>query len=384
MRVCHLCSAHHVDDGRVFKRACVSLAAEGYEVHLLASGEQRETFVDQGVIVHPLSQSSGTRDRLKRRMHVAGAAAALKPDLFHVHEPELLGPTLALAGSRPVIWDVHESYMDVLMTREWIPRGVRWCARMAWDKVERRLVRRCAAVIAATDGVADRYYPMHSAVEIVANYPDLSEWHVTAPENRSGGGCVFTGTLSPNRGVFQVIQSLGILEKRGLRIPLVIAGAAHDGRGRGTSPYLQSLFDEAKRLGVGDLVTYHGVLSRRDVVPIVADATIGVVPHLPFGNNLAAWPVKMFEYMAVGLPIVYSDLPSHHAIAGESGAGIAVDPREPTHIADAIERLVRDPDLAEQLGEAGKQAVRERFNWDVESIKLLELYSEILGTRPRQ
>lgn len=84
--------------------------------------------------------------------------------------------------------------------------------------------------------------------------------------------------------------------------------------------------------------------------------------------------------MALGLPLIFSDLPNFREIAGTSNAGIAVDPTKPEQIADAIEYLVRNPDIARQMGEAGRRAVRERFNWNHERAKLLDLYSNILGT----
>jgi len=106
-----------------------------------------------------------------------------------------------------------------------------------------------------------------------------------------------------------------------------------------------------------------------------------LVPHLPIGNNLAAVPVKMVEFMALGLPIVFSDLPNHHELPGSSGAGIAVDPIRPEQIADAVERLIKNPELARRMGEAGRRAVHERLNWRIESLKMFDLYHEILGPR---
>ena len=77
--------------------------------------------------------------------------------------------------------------------------------------------------------------------------------------------------------------------------------------------------------------------------------------------------------------MVFSNFPSFREIAGASGAGIAVDPTKPEQIGNAIEHLIRNPTLALQMGEAGKRAVRERFNWSVERVKLLDLYRDILG-----
>jgi len=109
MKVCHICNAHSVDDGRVFHRTCVELVKAGYEVHLIAKGSATTSYRECGVNIHSLPRSRNQIVRLMRRSRVAQMAAALKPDLLHVHEPELLGPVIARAGSRPVVYDVHES-----------------------------------------------------------------------------------------------------------------------------------------------------------------------------------------------------------------------------------------------------------------------------------
>jgi len=301
---------------------------------------------------------------------VAQMAAALDPDLFHVHEPELLGATIRRARGRPVVWDVHESYLDVIMDRHWIPPRLRPAVRAAWDWHERRLLRRCAGVVVATTWLAPRYVPLHPRLRVVANFPELGAFEGLPPTPRDGRTCVFVGVLGVERGLLQVLQALAILNERGLSIPLELAGRSP------TPEYLDGLLREAERLGVRRQVTYHGVLPRAEAVQLAHRASIGLVPHLPYRNGLATWPVKMMEFMALGLPLVFSDLPNHREIA--CGAGIAVDPRRPEAIADAVETLVRRPDVAREMGRAGRQAARERFNWDAERVKLLDLYAEIL------
>ena len=299
-------------------------------------------------------------------------AAALKPDLFHVHEPDLLGPAIAVAGVRPVIWDVHESYLDVIMERTWIPRYLRPAVRRAWDWKERRMVRRCAAVIAVTEPIAKRYRDLGAEVEIVANVPDLSEWRQLPPIPRDGATCVFTGAIRQDRGLVEVVQAISILKERGVTARLDLAGP--------TYPWLISqLLDEAERRGIGGQVKYHGILAVDDAQKLAHASSIGIVTYLPIGNNMAGWPTKLFEYMAHGLPLVYSEFPMYRAVAEPGGAGIAVDPTSAEAVADAIERSVRDPELARRMGEAGKRAVMERFNWENEKSKLLNVYRRVLA-----
>lgn len=268
---------------------------------------------------------------MARRFRVARLAADLCPDLYHVHEPELLGPVIDRAGSSPVIWDVHESYLDVLMDRPWLPRWLRPAARFAWDHRERHLVRRYAGVVVVTDLIAPRYRAIHGKVVVVANYPTLSGIRRAVPATHRTTSCVFTGTIAPNRGISQVIQALAVLKRRGMVVTLDLAGK------ESLNGYVKSLISESDGLGVRDQVVYHGFLSKAQVIELQAKASIGLVPHLPgFGNNLAAWPVKMFEFMAMGLPLVYSNIPNHLEIVGGIEVGIAVDPSKPEAIADGI------------------------------------------------
>jgi glycosyltransferase involved in cell wall biosynthesis len=373
MRICHVCSAHDDDDSRVFHRACVALADAGYEVHLVASSSADREYEKRGVHVHPLPPARSRRERLARRSRVAEIAAGLRPDLFHVHEPELLGPVLKRAGSRPVVWDVHESYLDVLMARDWIPRWLRPMARQAWDVRERAMLKTCAAVVAATEPIARRYRSLNPRVLVVANYPKLAPGPIPDRGEADGRTCVFAGSLSPDRGLFEVVDALAILRARGTDVRLELAGRPV------SSEFLPGLVEHARRRGVEDLLRYHGVLSKDEVARFHGRGGIGVVTYLPTGNSIAGMPTKLLECMSLGLPVVFSNFPVYREVAGDTGAGLSVDPLQPSEIAQAIATLVSDPKGAREMGERGARAVRERFNWEAEKPKLLELYRDVLA-----
>jgi glycosyltransferase involved in cell wall biosynthesis len=374
MRICHVCNGHTVDDSRVFHRACCALANAGYEVHLLAQGSGTAAYEEKGVIIHPLPVCGSSRwQRYTRASRVAQFAADLKPDLFHVHEPDLLGAVISRAGARPVIYDVHESYLDMLDENSWIPGWMKPFARVAWDKWERRLVRRCAGVVTVTEMIAERYKSLNGNVCVVANFPDWQPTDELPTLQRDGATCVMAGSITPSRGLPQIFRALALLKQRGLNVQLALAGEAL------SENYLVSLWEEAERLGVRQQVEYHGILSKEEAVLFQKKADIGLVTYLPLGNCKKGLPNKLVECMALGLPVVCSDFPNYREIAEKTGAGITVDPTKPEQIADGIESLVSDPLLARRMGEAGKRAVRERFNWNAERITLLELYQRVLG-----
>jgi len=368
-----VCSAHDADDARVFHRACAALAAEGYDVHLIAASPERTSYERRGVHVHPLPPAASRRERLARRSRVAELAASLKPDLFHVHEPELLGPVIRRAGTRPVVWDVHESYLDVLMQRDWIPRWMRPAVRLAWDRRERAMVRACAGVVAATEPIARRYRALHPRVRVVANYPPRPTEASPRRDGADGHTCVFAGVLSAERGLLEVTEALAILRRRGTEVRLALAGRP------ASSDFLPTLFERAEQLGVRDLVTHHGVLSKEEVARFHARGTLGVVTYLPTANSIAGMPTKLLECMSLGLPVVFSSFPLYEEVAGATGAGISVDPRDSGQVAEAILRIVQNPVEARAMGERGARAVREKFNWESERPKLVELYRAVIG-----
>ena len=373
MKICHVCNGHTVDDGRVFHRACTTLAKAGYEVHLLAQGNGTTTYEEKGVIIHPLPRSISRWDRYTRVAQIAQIAAKLKANLYHVHEPDLLGPVLKRVGSCPVIYDVHEVYLDLLKASTWIPSLIKPFIVCMWDLWERQLVQRCAAIIAVTEPQGHRYSLLHSNVRIIANYPDLSYNEELPVVERDGTTCVFTGVLRPDRGISNMFKALASLKRRGLLVNLVLAGNPL------SDQYLTSLLDEAKALDIGEQVRYCGILSKREALLLQHRASIGLITDLPYKYFMTALPTKLMEYMSMGLPVVCSNLPVYRQVGGDTGAAIMIDPTKPEQIANAIELLVQDRAQAHQIGETGKAAVRDRFNWQAESTKLLDLYHQLIG-----
>ena len=376
IKVCHVCSSHRSDDSRVFHKECRSLAQEGYEVHLIATDKNVNSYDSSNVRIHPLPAQRSRFQRLSRRWKVADIAARLSADLYHVHEPELLGPVLDRVGNRPVIYDAHESYADVLGQRRWIPRPFRPLATALWKKIEPRLVRKCRAVITVTEPLAEPYLRMHECVEIIRNFPDLSGGEFTVvPAHERRQSCVFAGSLVEDRNLKNMVLAIGLLRKRNIILELWLAGEWE------SPAYQEAIQNLAAKEGVANQVRYSGILSHKEAVMLESQASIGMVTLLPIRNSLNSLPIKAFECMALGLPIVYSDFPLLQTYIGKHSVGLAVDPHDTVQIADALEYLLENTHIAQEMGQMGRRAVEEKYNWSCEGARLLDLYREILGPR---
>jgi glycosyltransferase involved in cell wall biosynthesis len=93
------------------------------------------------------------------------------------------------------------------------------------------------------------------------------------------------------------------------------------------------------------------------------------VTLLPRPNYLESLPTKLFEYMAMGIPVLASDFPLWRQLVEAAGSGRLAAP-VPAEVAAALVAMCSDPVRLRLQGEAGRAAYRERYRWEVESLHL--------------
>ena len=126
-------------------------------------------------------------------------------------------------------------------------------------------------------------------------------------------------------------------------------------------------------------VNLHGYLPGREGWNKINACHVGVAVLQPEPNYIDSYPTKLFEYMAMGMPVVVSDFELYRRVVEESQCGFCVDPTSPKEIADALEALIRDPEHAKRMGEAGQEAVRKRYTWNHEMEKLVCFYEQVMA-----
>jgi len=200
----------------------------------------------------------------------------------------------------------------------------------------------------------------------INNYPLLDELvtDAVAWSTKKTQVC-YVGGIGRIRGIHEMVKAMAFTDSD-IRFAL---------GGRFSEPQ----FECEVRAEDGWKKTDHvGWLDRQGVKATLNESIAGLVTLHPVTNYLDSLPVKMFEYMATGLPVVASDFPFWRPIIEESQCGICVDPLDPKAIAQAIDYLAKNPTEAERMGRNGQRAVRERYNWCVEEQKLLALYESLV------
>ena len=364
----HLTSVHPPFDPRIYYRQCRSLAAAGYDVVLVAPADQHHT--SDGVRVRAVPRPAGRRHRVTRTLwQLCQAALQEKAGLYHLHDPELIpvGLLLRLWGKK-VIYDAHEDLPLQVLSKGWIPVWLRLLTSLLAGAVESLAAYCFSGVVAATPQIGSRFPPGKTVV--VQNFPPL-QWCDVSRAPAYGGRppvAVYAGAITRLRGLMEMLDAMLLLpEQLGVRLALA---------GRFSPPELEA---EARQMPGWRRTEYHGWLPPADLARLLAGARLGLVVLHPTPAYVEAYAIKLFEYMAAGLPVVAADFPLWRSIVGDARCGLLVDPLSPGEVAGAIQFLITHPQEAEAMGRRGQAAIRQHYNWPSEAGKLLAFYARLVG-----
>jgi len=224
-------------------------------------------------------------------------------------------------------------------------------------------------IVAATPTIAARF-PADRTVTI-HNFPiaeELINTEQTVPYQERPFHIAYVGAISRLRGAEEMVAAMLHLTQI---YPLAILNLVGSYRP-------ESLKNELELMASDGQVALWGQQDRPFVRDILGQARAGLVILHPTQSYLDSYPVKLFEYMAVGIPVIASDFPLWRQIVEGAECGLLVDPENPQAIADAIAWLFDHPSEAEAMGKRGQQAVMAQYNWSSEAQKLIDLYRQLL------
>ena len=365
-RICMLLCVHQVFDTRVFHKEAKTLQQAGYEVTIIGPHKKNEA-VD-GIKIKSVPKP---RNRLAMIIltpcRVFRNALKEKAEIYHFHDLEfiLTGLILKVIGKR-VIYDVHEDYPKDIMSKYYIPKLLRRFISFFVNIVEKFATHYFDAIIPVTDDIASQFRK-HKRVVVIKNYPLINEF---LPKNEKKKTdefrVIYIGLLSRIRGITQMVQAIEYLNSVG-KVKLILGGKFDP------APYEK----EIRNLKGFEKVEYLGWVEYRRVPEYLSQADIGLICFHPTTNHLTALPNKLFECMAAGLPVIASNFPLWEDIVEGNKCGICIDPLNPKEIAEVIKHLIENHELRNRMGENGRRAVLEKYNWKIESQKLLHLYNSL-------
>ena len=363
-RVAHLTTVHSASDTRIFYRECRSLQRRGHDVYVIAPGP--------GTSVHPDVHMLGVPRPLDRRQRVLVTARQvflqalkLSADIYHIHDPEFL-PWAILLRRRlraRVVYDSHEYYQQAILGRPWLPAPLRTSLSHVVARLEPAMASWLDAVVTADEGQQATFRRRYRAKRVITvrNLPPREVFDgADVPSAELPRRLFHIGSISEDRGWSQIVATADTLRAHGVEV--IVVG-------------------KAPQSGVPENLRLTGYVTLPEVGRLTKGGGIGLSALRVTPQNLLGVPMKVFEYMAMGLPVLASDIEPHRDVIQEYGVGRLYPPLDDQACAAEVLWLLSHAEAALEMSRRGRRAYLEGLNFDQEGAKLADLYEELLGAQ---
>jgi glycosyltransferase involved in cell wall biosynthesis len=375
LHVCVFTSVHRPYDVRVFHRECRSLADAGYKITLLAHADfdQEEMF---GVRVKGISRPANRFLRLLNSLEFYRSCVKENADVYHFHDFELLlcGFLLKRFNRKKVIYDCHENYPEAVFERAWLPEKLKPILSKIIGFIEPLIARQLDCVVCVVPDQQQRFDKNGCNTVLVRNLPRLELFQQSVDKNLpKENRIIYVGGLTIVRGAKFMVDIMEKLREDHPSVKLLLLGPFNE-------PYVEKEVKEyIAEKNLTDSIKHINFVPHQKVPEFISLSKVGLIPWQPNQQTLKmVFPNKVFEYMSCGIPTVASDLPSLKYIFEKANSGLVVNSQDAKAHADAIGKLLENVALSQKLGQNGLDFVGATHNWELEALKLLDLYQTFI------
>jgi glycosyltransferase involved in cell wall biosynthesis len=351
LRICYLADALSIHT----QKWAHSFAERGNDVHLISF---RPAAI-AGIQVHHVAAPLGKLGYLLGASKVRKLVRRIVPDILHAHHATSYGLAGALSGYHPYIISSWGS--DVI----WSPRQ-----SSLFDRMLRYNFRRADAVTATSHMLAEAtavFCPPGTKIHVVPFGVDTNVFAPSPKTHQDKSPIIGTvKTLRPRYGIRELILAFQRIADAFPTARLIIVGGGEQ------YAELQTLL---VNLSLENRITLTGQVDHKDVPEYLRSFDVFVVPSL---TERESFGVAAVEASASGLPVIASRMGGLPEVVLDGKTGLLVPPGDVDALAFAISRLLADPALRAQMGQAGRQFVLEHYRWEDNAKLMEEIYKSFV------
>jgi glycosyltransferase involved in cell wall biosynthesis len=363
---CILTTAHAIDDVRVYRRMALSLINE---VEILWIGPNVHVFENElnndSIRRILYKNGKGIFGRLLNNFHALKQFNKQKNNIHYVYFPD---PDVAFfftlfikAEKIRKIFDIHEVYHKYLLNKR-VKGATYLVLNSLIQKAISKAVRNVDLTLAVSETVANYYVSEKNHNLIIHNCLPLNFGKFK--DNDITRKKVFTivhGKNHPTRGTIILLDTLRILKKKGIICKVLMINTKNEIYNEYVNKYeLVSFID-----------LYEG-LPFIEMINQMSQCHAGIIAY---GRDLGvdSLPNRIFEYMALGLPVIVPEFSKEmFKIVEREKCGLVTNTEDPNQIAECIDHLVKNPELSKEMGERGRKAFLKLHNWETEILPLVK------------
>lgn len=367
--ICILTSAHPIDDVRVYRKIALSLV-EHFEVLWIGSDVHffENELHNDGIKRILVKSPKGILGRMRINAYIIKIFLKCKEkiDFVYFPDPELAFFFTYLVKSRGIkkIFDVHEVYHKDLLNRR-----IKGLLFIMASRVLKKIIVKIMTKVDLTVGVSEtvlKHYIRNGTPNLIVRNC-LPRNFASIDYNYREKKELFTiihGKNHISRGTFHVLEAAGILKERGISCQFFMINQENH-----QDHKFESFVNENH---LDSYLDVHDGLPFKEMLQQMSYCHAGLIAY---GRDLGvdSLPNRFFEYLAMGIPII---VPSYSGemvkIVTEEQCGLIVDTEDPIQLAGSIEFLVKNSEIAKEMGERGQKAFLARHNWEKEIEPLLQ------------
>lgn len=392
IRVCQLSDAHKLYDDRIYWKYGISLVKHGFEVIYISINDKNIDFItEESIRLIGIPNKIYFKNKYLNKAYkvlfkkditeiIFEIACSLKADIYHFHNIRLLDTAKKLKKQsfKPiVIYDPREPYAHNIRSSI-LHVGLagifkNWYAGYI-DKKEKSLSRLFDFIIPNEDNVAKSFIPYvgENKVDVIYNYSDLNPEFVRLEFDKKKYDAIYCGNISKNRGAITILEIARYLKKIKGDITILLLGVIHE------VSLKQEMLDYIKLNDLKDNVIIKDFVPYKEVHNFYLQSKVGLILFKPFYSYKIILPIKLFEYMTYGLPIVCSNFGQIKEYTLNYNAGMIVDPENIEETGNAILKILEDKNLYYKYSDNGINAAKTRFTWNIMEEKLISIYNFVL------
>lgn len=367
-----ICStAHRYDDSRIFHRQALTLSKH-FDVKLFICAPFKSKQINDRLMIVGLPIWKHRIDRIKSNVLLWSYLRKENADVYIFHDPELLLtiPFVKLFKKARIIYDIHEYYHEHLKEITWLPKWLAINISRMYRIIENFSLKYIDMIWFPVKKVIEHHsnYKNQNSIKKleVRNFPILNLFN----EERNDTGLrlnqiLYVGVMTEDRNFEILIHAFSKLAQEFPQFKFLLAGNFY------SEVYKNKLFNLINELAMNDRIKLLGRVSYAEVPKLMRQSKIGMLVLPPLFNFENSMPNKLFEYMAAGLPVIASNFKNFREVIETENCGVCVDPLNVEEIANAMKALIKDEAKRQEMGQNGKSAVWERYNWEQEGERMI-------------
>ncbi len=273
----------------------------------------------------------------------------------------LLGVLLKYFLKLKIYYDCHEYYAEAFQERFYLPYNL---SRKLYFFFETFLIRLVDGVITVNDDQKVMFSPFNKNIIRCANYPVIDQFEEIPNETKKCYDLIYTGGLSLSRGLDILFDALSILKQENIFIKVILIG--HFINKEDKEFFMKKQSEEPSMINMIESIPHEQVYT------YLKKTKIGLCLLNPKSNRYTkALPLKLLEYLSVGLPVITNNFPIIKDVVKKTGSGLCIN-YSSVELANSIKIILFDKKEQKKMSQNGINEVILNRRWETEKIKLRE------------